>query len=181
MASDLLPILDRIATLEAELAHLRQQVATTLVRPTAPDEDLAVLECTVAGQSFGLLLSTVREILPVAQVLPLPESEPWILGTLNLRGQSLVVLDMTHRLLGHAHVIEPSEYIVVCDDGWRPLGLLVDDVLSIETVPPDALQHPAPGVTFAPYLVGVWHREERSLAVVEVGKIARHSALPDNA
>ncbi len=171
MPSDLSPLLDRIAALERELAHLRQEVATTLVQPTAPGEELAVLECVAGGQSFGVLLSTVVEVLAVAELVPLPEAEPWILGSLNLRGESVVVIDMAHRLLGQTHTIEPSEYIVVCHDGWRRLGLLVQDIRTIETIPGEALQHPAPGVAFAPYLIGVWHTEERSLAVVEVRRL----------
>jgi len=169
---DLSPILERIAALESELVHLRQAVATTLLQPAAPDEELAVLECVAGGQSFGVLLSTVLEVLPVAELVPLPEAEPWILGSLNLRGESVVVIDMTLRLLGRPHTIEPSEYIVVCHDGRRRLGLLVEDVRTVETIPRDALQHPAPGVAFATYLIGVWHTEERSMGVVEVGRVA---------
>ncbi|MBN2191344.1 MAG: purine-binding chemotaxis protein CheW [Polyangiaceae bacterium] len=180
MATDLSAILDRIGALEGELAHLRQEVAATLFQATEPGEDLTVLECAAGGQAFGVLLSTVDEVLAVAELIPLPEAEPWILGTLNLRGESVVVIDMAHRLLGRAHVIEPSEYIVVCHDRYRRLGLLVDDIRSIENIPHDALQHPAPGVAFAPYLIGVWHQEERSLGVVEVGRVGTggYSAPP---
>ncbi len=176
MPDDVSPILDRIAALESELVHLRQAVATTLLQPTAPDGELAVLECVAGGQSFGVLLSTVLEVLPVAELIPLPEAEPWILGTLNLRGESVVIIDMTLRLLGRTHTIEPSEYIVICHDGRRRLGLLVEDVRTVETIPRDALQHPAPGVAFATYLIGVWHTEERSLAVVDVGRVGHTAA-----
>jgi len=169
---DLSPILDRIAALESELIHLRQEVASRLLQAVAPDEELAVLECVAGGHSFGVLLATVLEVLLVAAVTPLPEAEPWILGTLNLRGESVVVIDTALRLCGHAHTIEPTEYIVVCHDGRRRIGLLVEDVRAVETIPAEALQHPAPGVAFATYLMGVWHTNERSLMVVDVGRVA---------
>jgi chemotaxis signal transduction protein len=142
------------------------------VDPSELGDEPAVLECTAGGQHFGVLLTSVSRIVPVAELVALPEAEPWILGTLNLAGESVVVVDMTQRLLGITHAIEPSEYIVICHVGEHRIGLLVDDILSVEVIPPGALQHPGPGVAFAPYLVGLWHERERSLAVVEVGRIA---------
>ncbi len=165
-------ILQRIDSLEGELVALRQQLASSLVRREAHGEVVAIMECVVRNTRFGLLFDDVVEILPVATPVTLPDAQPWILGTLNLRGDSIVVLDMGRRLLGEAHFIEPTEFIVVYSDRHHRVGLLVDDVLDITTHPSSDLQHPAPGVAFAPYLMAIIHDAHRSLPVLEIGHIA---------
>ena len=172
MSEDTNRILERIAALEGELVELRQQVTSSLVHRELPTGDIAVMVCRIGAHEFGVLLDDVDEVVPVAQLTPLPEADPWILGSLNLRGESVVVVDAMQRLLERAHVIHDTEFIVVCWGQRGRIGLLVTDVLDIETFAPEGLRHPAPGMSFATYLFGIIFDDERSLPLVDATKLA---------
>ena len=58
----------------------------------------AVLVVHLAGRRFGLPLSQVERVLPMAAVLALPETSEGLIGVLNLHGEIVPVLDPRPRL-----------------------------------------------------------------------------------
>src|SRR5215470_7075323 len=94
--------------------QLRVQRAAASGLEAMPDGELLLLECRVEGQRIALLLDRVEEAVPAAALAPLPESPPWVLGMLNLRGTTIPVLDVASRLLRRGRRLELSDLIVVC-------------------------------------------------------------------
>jgi chemotaxis signal transduction protein len=58
----------------------------------------AVLLIRLADRRFGLPLAAVERVMPMAFVLPLPESQRDLIGVLNLHGEILPVIDVRPRL-----------------------------------------------------------------------------------
>lgn len=58
----------------------------------------AVLLVRLGGRRYGLLLSDVERVLPMAAVSRLPDESPGMLGVLNLHGAVLPVIDPRPRL-----------------------------------------------------------------------------------
>ena len=98
----------------------------------------------IGGQEFCIDIISVREIRGWTPASPMPQTPPYVLGVINLRGAVMPVMDVRQRLgLG---VTEPStrHVIVVVHEGDRLAGLLVDAVQ--ETFLVDAAQFQAPFV-----------------------------------
>jgi chemotaxis signal transduction protein len=58
----------------------------------------AVLLVYLADRRFGLPLAAVERVMPMALVLPLPQSHEDLIGVLNLRGEILPVINPRPRL-----------------------------------------------------------------------------------
>src|SRR5579859_1991444 len=59
---------------------------------------LAVLLVTLGGRQYGLPLECVERVMPMAEVLSLPDTGDGLLGMLNMHGQVLPVINIYPRL-----------------------------------------------------------------------------------
>ena len=103
----------------------------------------------IGTQEFCVDIMAVREIRGFAPATPLPQSPSFVRGVINLRGAVLPIVDLSARLgLGPAEPTARHVIMVVQIDsplGNQIVGLLVDAVSDILTVPGDAVQ-PTPDV-----------------------------------
>ncbi|RYG61538.1 hypothetical protein EON80_23855, partial [bacterium] len=90
---------------------------------------------SLGGEFFGLDLNVVREFSPLKAVSPVPCSPPYIAGLMNLRGETLTLIDIgpTLGLASTGIKMESGKVVVTQCEGLR-LGILVDEVLDIITV-----------------------------------------------
>lgn len=95
---------------------------------------------TVAGQSFCLEIMQIREIRRWVPVTVLPHAAPDVLGVMNLRGTVIPILDLAVRFgLGRSEPSPRNVVIVVAVDG-HTIGLMVESVSEILTVPEDRIR-----------------------------------------
>src|SRR5262245_36729948 len=83
---------------------------------------------TIAGQLFGVPVLAVQDVLRPQAITRIPMAPPEILGSLNLRGRIVTVVDTRHRLgLPKADTNEQPMSIVV-PHGDDLFSLAVDRV-----------------------------------------------------
>jgi purine-binding chemotaxis protein CheW len=109
---------------------------------TSQSGRIEVISFEIGGQEFCIDIRAVREIRGWTPATPLPNSPPYVLGVINLRGVIMPVIDLKNRLgLGRT---EPTarHVIVVIQHAARTLGLLVDGVQESFSFDASALQAP---------------------------------------
>ena len=89
---------------------------------------------------FAVDIMSVREIRGWSQPTPLPHSDPWLRGMVNLRGTVLPVMDLAQRLGRAPTEDDPRNVIIVIEEGGRVHGLLVQAVSDILRPSEDQLQ-----------------------------------------
>lgn len=111
----------------------------------------------LAGTTYGVPLTHVREVGRLPPVTMLPNAPPWLLGAANLRGEILSVVDLAAFLeLGQMRL--PAEaFLLACRTGGMEVGLVVESVRDIRELPEAAIR---PNVGSVPgraarYLAGV--------------------------
>jgi chemotaxis-related protein WspB len=114
-----------------------------------------VLVFSIGTQRYGLRLRAIVRVLPVVALRQLPLAPGFVAGLMDLHGEPVPVIDLS-RLAG----ITPEQVwfdtrIILVDypagDGSvRPLGLLAEHVIGIETL--DQAQLADSGVDAAPFL-----------------------------
>lgn len=112
---------------------------------------------TLGGESFGLPVTHVQEILRVGTITRVPHAPAPVRGVTNLRGRVLPVVDLRIRLgLAPVPVEAASRVLVVLSRG-RQLGLLVDSVQQVARLDRNKVQPPPPDVMTASsdYFLGV--------------------------
>ncbi len=91
---------------------------------------------------FGLDIMAVREIRAWTPATQLPQVPDFVAGVVNLRGTVLPVVDLAARLGWAATEATPRHAIIVVQLGGKTMGLIVDSVSDIVTLPKDSLQQP---------------------------------------
>jgi purine-binding chemotaxis protein CheW len=106
---------------------------------------LEIIAFRLQAQEFCVRTTAIREIRGWVPATPLPHSPPEVVGMMNLRGTVIPIIDLARKLGMKA--AEPTERsaIVVTEAGGMVIGLLVDGVSDILTLPSDLLQ-PIPSV-----------------------------------
>ena len=135
--------------------------------------------------SFAVDLTTVREVLdPIEQTLsPVPNTQPFLLGLMNLRGEILAVADFgqfinlpptdLHHLQSRILVLETNN---LQNPRALPvrIGLAVSQVQGVLSLYPDQVVS-AVEVTedIAPFLRGLYDCDGRLLMILDVEAIAQ--------
>ncbi len=132
-----------------------------------------VLAFSVRGQSYGVDLLEVQELLPVPQITRVWHVPPRILGVTNLRGHILALLDPGEMLgLGRVTAGRAARIVVLAAGGLSG-GLLVESVQGLRSVPADRVEHSAAGMTGAPaeWVRGIVLFPEGPLVLLDAGQL----------
>ncbi|WP_283132568.1 chemotaxis protein CheW [Enterovibrio norvegicus] len=84
---------------------------------------------SLADEQYGIPLSSVKEVIGLVKVTPIPHVPPFFKGLINLRGRIISVIDLRLKL-----GLEETEYeakrtsIVISDVNALTIGSIVDDV-----------------------------------------------------
>jgi purine-binding chemotaxis protein CheW len=106
---------------------------------------IELISFQVRNQEFCADLLAIREIRGWTEATPLPHTPDYIRGLVNLRGAVLPIIDLGARLgLGSTHTTARHARLVA-EISNRQVGLLVDGVSEILSVPGRNLQ-PTPEV-----------------------------------
>ncbi len=86
--------------------------------------------CTfyVGGQYYGVEIQEVQEVIRCQAITRIPSAPLVVRGLINLRGQTLVVLDLRQRFSLPSPMTDPPFTIVIVRDSAELVGLLVDKI-----------------------------------------------------
>ena len=104
--------------------------------------ELQLISVEVMGQSWGIPIAAVREVLGPQSITPVPLAPPALAGSLNLRGRIVTVLDL-RTPLGAAPTEAPEQAMeIVVEQGGELYSLLIDAVGESLSLPAAALEPP---------------------------------------
>jgi len=110
-------------------------------------ETLRQLLClSVDGSPYAVPIESVREIVRMRKITPIPRVTRRVCGVISLRGEIIQVLDLRLRLgLSDFEATKSSRIVVVQLDDGRVAGLLVDAVQDVLRVGEEAIGASAAG------------------------------------
>lgn len=123
-------------------------------------------------RAFAMDLDTVREIRAVTRVDRLPGAPAHVRGWIDIRGESVTVVDLAAMLGVGEWRPRAESSLVVMRHGERRAGLLVDRAVEITEVPVDEVDPDGdvPGVD-ARYVAGVLERPGAPLVILDVDAV----------
>lgn len=104
---------------------------------------MSQLDCLILAQGgahYALTTDAVREVVWRPWLTPFAEMPTYVAGIFQLRGRMVPVIDLQSRLGGTAPAPQPTQSIVVLEHGGHWLGLLVEAVSSVVTLPTASLE-----------------------------------------
>lgn len=104
-------------------------MSTDTTSTAAPAKYLTVV---LAGESYGIAVLKVREIIRLQKITPVPQTPPYVKGIINLRGRVIPVVDLRVKFGLAAEFSERTCIVVVqvklTGDTSVQMGLIVDAV-----------------------------------------------------
>ena len=88
---------------------------------------------SMGKEKYGLRVDVTKEITLPKKITPLPESEPFMKGIMNLRGAIIPVFDLAEKLgLGSGlEISKERNKIIVIEIGDKIVGFAVDEVFEV--------------------------------------------------
>lgn len=88
-------------------------------------------------EAYGIDIFRVHEIIRLREITPIPKTEGYIRGLVNLRGKTIPVVDLRERFfLGRSEDTDTTRIIVVESDNGN-VGVVVDAVREVITLNPE--------------------------------------------
>lgn len=153
-------------------------VAISTVEIVGPRAELPIVEeqfiiFTLANTEYALRLSTVVEINPRPVLTPLPNGPAWMLGSTNIRGDVVSVLDL-RLFFGYPvqHSREERLVVVQSVDSLKA-GLVVDSIRGLRRLTIGTTQHAVIGFDeqITPYIKQLTEYDRRSLAIFDTDRL----------
>ena len=101
---------------------------------------LEIIAFRLNDQSFCIRTRSIREIRGWVPVTPMPHAPYEVLGVINLRGTVIPIIDLAVKLGMAGTEASERSAIIVTDVNAMTMGLLVEGVSDILTVPATSLQ-----------------------------------------
>jgi len=100
------------------------------------------LTFSIGKEVYGLEIRYVTEIVGLYKITEVPEMPDYIKGVINLRGQIIPVMDIRVRFRKEAKEYDERTCIVILDIRDFTVGLIVDQVLEVVTIPQEDIVPP---------------------------------------
>jgi purine-binding chemotaxis protein CheW len=98
-----------------------------------PDTETQVLEFILGEEQYCVTIDAVNEIVKATEVTPMPETPPAVVGMMDLRGNTTVIVN-PKRVFETGEQTPGEQVIIFDDDSDQQFGWLVDRVLRVETL-----------------------------------------------
>ncbi len=80
------------------------------------------------GELYGTKITDVREVIAPHAPKPVADTQPWVKGIINLRGEVLVAVDLRYRLKTSQ---PPSKSYMVIESEKGSIALMVDSIHAV--------------------------------------------------
>ncbi len=123
------------------------------------------------GQRYALPIESIRQIIEMVTITPVPQVDHTIEGVINFHGAAVPVVNLGRHLGLTSKPPQLHTPIILATISERMVGLMVDDVLTVLTEPLDQVIHPKDilpeGLGEIPLLSGLIHSPAGMVMLLE--------------
>lgn len=147
--------------------------ANTNVNRSGEDPVLQWVTFRLAGETYGVNVMQVQEVLRYTEIAPVPGAPSYVIGIINLRGNVVTVIDTRERFALPPGDITDNTRIVIIEADSHVVGILVDSVAEVVYLRLSEIET-APNVgneESAKFIQGVCHKNNELLILIELDKL----------
>jgi purine-binding chemotaxis protein CheW len=126
----------------------------------------------VGTEEFAVDIMLTKEVVLMREITPVPETEAYVEGVMNLRGSLVPVLDFRKRLRAFKTTPNADHRIIIANLDGRTAGLIVDGASEVIRVSDDMIE-PVPHLISeigAGYVEGVVNVNDRFITLIDLRK-----------
>ncbi|MCK9485331.1 MAG: chemotaxis protein CheW [Dehalococcoidia bacterium] len=146
-------------------------------RVAGEERQLVVFELN--GETYGVEIHTVREIIRMQKVTFVPDAPDCVEGVINLRGRVIPVVDLRKRFRMPEVERGADVRILVVDIEGEDIGVIVDAVTEVKRVPEADIQADTSIATTEDsyYIEGIARLEEDLLILLSLPRALGNQAI----
>lgn len=143
------------------------------------DKDLQLVGFKIGRETFGLPISTVREIIRVPEITAVPDAPDYVEGVINLRGRIIPVVDLRKRFGETLIEADKKNRVVVVEIDRRAIGLIVNSASEVLRIPPSEIEHPSNVFPEGElnFITGVGKLKGRLVILLDLGRMLQRGEL----
>lgn len=128
------------------------------------------LTFTVDSQSYGIPISTIREINRISEITKVPESPMHVAGLMNLRGKVIPVVSLRLRMGMMDSTVTKETCTIVVDTRSGQVGIVVDSVSSVISLDDSDIDPTPVSQGHQKYIHGIGKLENKLLMLIDIEK-----------
>ena len=148
-------------------------MASNTAKNNVEDPMLQWVTFRLEGETYGINVMQVQEVLRYTEIAPVPGAPSYVLGIINLRGNVVTVIDTRNRFgLPPADITDQTRIVIIEAEG-HVVGILVDAVAEVVYLRQSEIEN-APNVgneESAKFIQGVCNKNDELLILVELDKM----------
>ncbi len=127
----------------------------------------------LAQEHYAVDIAAVESIIKVQPITKLPRAPQFVEGVINLRGKVLPVIDLRKRFGLEAEAATKDSRIVVVQMNHFEVGMVVDGVSEVLSIPPGNVEPPSPIVTTvdSAFIRGIAKISQRLVILLDIGQV----------
>ena len=152
-------------------SHINNKPGDTKVNVNTNTSSNRYICFNLGNQEYGVPLLSIKEVLGLPEVTPIPQCPSYFLGIMNLRGKVISVMDLRIKIgLKPQNNTETS--VMILDLGEQLLGVVVDKVNAVITINmKDITEAPKMEETKATdYIESVYRHNEQLILLISIAK-----------
>jgi len=128
----------------------------------------------LANEHFGIDIASVDGIIKMQEVISVPHAPSFVEGVTNLRGSVLPVIDLRKRFdLEPTPPTNDTRIVVVNLEGNRKVGMIVDAVTEVLSIPEESIEPTPPIVSTidSSFIIGIAKVDERLVILLDLASV----------
>ena len=143
-------------------------------REAAENNDFKMVTFSLGGKDYGIDIMKVKEILKVNKFTYVPNSETYVKGVYNLRGDIISIIDF-RKMFGVPEIKKDDdlEDIIVLNLDDKRIGVIVDSINKVIALPSETIKEPHPIFSNIniKYIMGIVEKGSSIYLILDVERI----------
>ncbi|MGJ4888349.1 chemotaxis protein CheW [Bradyrhizobium sp. HKCCYLR20261] len=138
----------------------------------------------LAGETFGISIRNVREILDMRPISRLPHAPHFLLGMIDVRGSGYPIVDLRLKLDLPSVAATEATRIIILDvpvgNRLVGVGFVADCVFEVTDIDESTVE-PVPevgGRWTSDYISGIGRKGDKFVVLFDLAKLMAHTGLP---
>lgn len=137
------------------------------------------LQFDLGNERYAIALLNVKEVIPLPETTPLPDSPSYYIGIMNLRGQIISIMDFRKKLNIKPKEDKEEEAVIIVEFEGVGIGLVVDSINRVLTVGSSEVAE-VPEIKFqvnAQYVQGVYKGDKNLTILLDLERALNISEI----
>ena len=137
------------------------------------DESMQLVSFTVGDEAYGVNIAKVQEIIRMPEITHLPQTDDYIKGIINLRGNIIPIIDMRMRFNMSETQYSDITRVIVLSIQEKLIGIVVDSVSKVLEIAANEVED-APDIINGlskEYINGVGKIDDNMIIILDTDKV----------